>query len=231
MQLLLFDIDGTLTDSAGSGSRAIFLALQEIYALKRKPRGVTMAGKTDMLIYRELLALNRLEERPGDLDEFYRVYPRLLREGLRRAKKAHPHPGVPRLLRALAGRRDCLLALLTGNLEVTARIKLARFRLNRYFKFGAYGSDHEDRLRLPAVATRRAAEAGRIFQPSEMVIIGDTPRDIECAQRYGAKSVAVATGPYSVRYLKRFKPDLVYEDLSDVERVIGDIKKALVPGA
>ncbi len=231
MQLLLFDIDGTLTHSGGAGSRAIYLALEQMYGMVRYPKPVSMAGKTDVAIFRELLRINHLQERPGDLAELYRVYPRMLRRCLREVgDKAHPHPSVAELLRKLVRLPEFTLGLLTGNLAETARIKLARFRLNHYFKLGAYGSDNADRMKLPAIARRRAKEMGLRVGPRRMVVIGDTPRDIACAKGYGVRSVAVATGPYSVRQLKRHKPDLVYKDLSDTDGFIRQVRLLLVAG-
>jgi phosphoglycolate phosphatase-like HAD superfamily hydrolase len=89
---------------------------------------------------------------------------------------------------------------------------------------GAFGSDHVDRRRLPAVAAGRAAElVGRTFRGADTVIIGDTPRDIDCARAFEAAVVAVATGTHSVPELRAHEPDYVFADLTDTARVMSVI--------
>jgi phosphoglycolate phosphatase len=103
-------------------------------------------------------------------------------------------PGVPDVLDALAKRDDTRLALLTGNLEPIARLKIGRAGLGHFFEpgQGGFGSDHEDRTELPAIARRRAGHYPR----AKTVVIGDTPRDIACARADGVRCIAVATGPF-----------------------------------
>jgi phosphoglycolate phosphatase-like HAD superfamily hydrolase len=131
-------------------------------------------------------------------------------------------PGVRELLHALSGHPQVLLGLLTGNFERTAQVKVATFGLDRYFAFGAYGSDHGDRLRLPPIAVERAERlAGRpIGLGRHVVIVGDTPRDVVCARAWGATAVGVATGRSSTRQLLDAGADLVFEDLSDTRAVL-----------
>jgi phosphoglycolate phosphatase-like HAD superfamily hydrolase len=112
--------------------------------------------------------------------------------------------------------RDIALGLLTGNLEKGARIKLEPFRLNEYFPAGAFGSDNEDRNTLLPIAVQRFEE---ILQDSieinTCIIVGDTPRDVECAHIFGAQCIGVATGPYSYEDLQDAGADLVVQDLAD----------------
>ena len=110
------------------------------------------------------------------------------------------------------------MGLLTGNIEAGARIKLEPTGLRPYFRLGAYGSDHLDRRQLPSLAARRAqALTGRSFLPEKVVVIGDTPHDIECARHFGAVAVAVATGQYAREALEAEQPDLLFDNFSDVE--------------
>jgi phosphoglycolate phosphatase-like HAD superfamily hydrolase len=130
-------------------------------------------------------------------------------------------PGVRQLLEKLNGRSDVLLGLLTGNIEAGARAKLSAAGLLGFFRVGAYGSDHAERRRLPAIACDRArALARQEFPVERTVIVGDTPLDIDCAQACSARSVAVATGQHSAEELRACTPHLLVADFSDVEEVV-----------
>src|SRR6185295_18244373 len=127
-------------------------------------------------------------------------------------------PGVRDLLDALSVRDDVYVALLTGNYEAGARIKLEYFDLWRYFQCGAFGDAAPDRNRLLARAVARAAECGGpSVAPSDAIIIGDTPLDVACAAAGGARSIGVATGNHSVEELREAGADVVFEDLTDTD--------------
>jgi phosphoglycolate phosphatase len=127
--------------------------------------------------------------------------------------------GVGALLDALHATGEHLVALLTGNIEPGARLKLGAAGLWERFDFGAYGSDHERRDRLPAVAVQRARErAGIDFRGRDIVIVGDTPFDVSCGRSLGVWAVAVATGKHSTSELEAVGADVVLTDLSDTER-------------
>src|SRR5262249_26776308 len=115
-------------------------------------------------------------------------------------------PGVAELLDALEGRTDVVLGLVTGNLAAGAAAKLLAGGIDpRRFRVGAYGSDHELRVELPAVAQRRAREElGVSAEGADVVVIGDTPADVECGRAIGALTIGVATGYYSVDELREF---------------------------
>jgi phosphoglycolate phosphatase-like HAD superfamily hydrolase len=127
-------------------------------------------------------------------------------------------PGVAALVERLHGHADVTLGLLTGNIEAGARIKLEPTGLWPRFRMGAYGSDHADRLRLPSLAARRAqALTGHVFRPEDVVVLGDTPLDVECARAFGALAVAVATGPFTRGELEHERPDLLFDSFADVD--------------
>jgi phosphoglycolate phosphatase-like HAD superfamily hydrolase len=136
--------------------------------------------------------------------------------------------GVNLLLDELERHERVVLGLLTGNIQAGARAKLmaagidpARFRVN------AFGSDHELRHELPAVAQRRACELlGRNIEGNRLVVIGDTPADIKCGEAIGARAIGVATGRYSVDQLAEYNPYAVFESLGDTEAVLGAIMNA-----
>jgi phosphoglycolate phosphatase-like HAD superfamily hydrolase len=126
-------------------------------------------------------------------------------------------PGVASLLETLSARDDVFLALLTGNFEGGARIKLEYFGLWRHFRCGAFGDETSDRNALLKTAVARVASCGQpIPEPSQIVIVGDTPFDIEVARAGGVRSVAVATGTFPAPTLKDAGADVVLDDLSDL---------------
>lgn len=202
--LLLFDIDGTLLlNASGEHASAVFEGLQQVYRVPRPTeKGLRAAGRTDLEIARGVALLAGVSAARFDagIDDFRvactEAYARLIPADLR-AKVA---PGVEALLVELAARDDVHLALLTGNLEAVARLKLRAAGLGGFFASGqgAFGSDAEDRAELPAIARRRAAAfaEGRSYPRDKTVVIGDTPRDIACARADGVRCIAVATGPY-----------------------------------
>jgi phosphoglycolate phosphatase-like HAD superfamily hydrolase len=129
------------------------------------------------------------------------------------------HLGIPSLLDALEARTDVLLGLLTGNVESGASLKLRAAGLDpARFRVGAFGSDHEDRPALPAIAQSRAAALlGRAVAGDAVVIIGDTPADVACGRGIGARAVAVATGHFTTTDLAAHDPHAVFEDFTDLE--------------
>jgi phosphoglycolate phosphatase-like HAD superfamily hydrolase len=201
--LLLFDIDGTLVQRAAEAHRdAIHAALQRVYGLADPSQAhIEAAGKTDIEIAREILVHsnvparrigeNLTEFRVAAAEEYAARCPRDLSDRV--------VPGMAELLTVLAARTDVLLALVTGNLEPIARLKLARAHLGQFFARGqgGFGSDDEDRAALPAIARERAGSPGRPFPRERTWVIGDTPRDIECARADDVRVLAVTTGPYT----------------------------------
>jgi phosphoglycolate phosphatase len=131
-------------------------------------------------------------------------------------------PGIFDLLDALEARDDVVLGLLTGNLAEGARAKLSAGGINPdRFRVGAYGSDHEVRGELPAVAQRRANEQlGLSFSGRDIVVIGDTPADLQCGVAIGCTAIGVATGMYSLEDLREHQPAAVFENLADTPAVV-----------
>jgi phosphoglycolate phosphatase len=201
--LCLFDIDGTLLLKATAAhAQAVIEAMASVYGLTERPDGsVQAAGRTDVEIARQLALLGgvSVERFDAGRDDFRvaasEAYARLCPADL----SAHVAPGIVDVLDALAARDGVRLAVLTGALEPIARLKLARAALLHYFEpgQGGFGSDHEDRTELPAIARARAGGYPR----EQTVIIGDTPRDIACARADGLRCIAVATGPFAVEEL------------------------------
>ena len=139
-----------------------------------------------------------------------------------------PLAGIPEILEALEARADVILGLLTGNVEPGARIKLTAAGIDPdRFKINAFGSDHEHRPELPAIAQRRAGETlGLNIAGERLVVIGDTPADIECGRSLGAKAIGVASGHYTVEQLEAHRPYAVFPSLADTRKVLTTILDA-----
>ncbi|MFA6053751.1 MAG: HAD family hydrolase [Thermodesulfovibrionales bacterium] len=213
MRLILFDIDGTLIDSGGAGVRSLDLAFRKVFSVLNAFQGISMAGKTDTQIIKEGLIKHGLSM--DDFDAIIEAYLLHLRQEIRNDGK-HTKPGIYEILKQLNPMEDIGLGLLTGNLEQGARIKLEPFDLNKYFPSGAFGSDDEDRNKLLPFAVNRFEKIfNKRIDIEKSIVIGDTPRDVECAHIYGAVCIGVATGPYSIDELTEAKADYVVKDLSD----------------
>jgi phosphoglycolate phosphatase len=188
--LILFDIDGTLV-RGGAAKVAFETAMLETYGTAGAVDSYDFSGKTEELE-------SRIIEDPMKL-----------------------LPGVVGLIEALDAEPDVALGLVTGNIIRGARAKLGSVGLAEYFEVGGYGSDHEVRKFLPAIALDRAFEAwGVRFPPESAVIVGDTPRDVECGKHEGTRTVAVATGRIPRERLETTGADAVFDDFSDVASVI-----------
>jgi phosphoglycolate phosphatase-like HAD superfamily hydrolase len=222
MQLVLFDIDGTLVNTDRAGADAMTQAFAEMYGIPEGFAGIRMSGKTDPMILQEALDNHRLALAAGAFEAFHERYIVHLRHTIQEpTRRRRLMPGLPHLLEALATREEVLLGLLTGNGIMGAQLKLEAFDLWRYFRLGAYGSDASDRNALVPIAQARAHQLlGYAMAPRQTVVIGDTPRDIRCAQVHGARAVAVATGSYSLAELQQHQPDHCFSDLGDIETVL-----------
>jgi phosphoglycolate phosphatase len=224
--LILFDIDGTLVLTGGAGGRAMTLAFDEIFAVPNAFQGIPMAGRTDAWILNDAAAAHGIPHDSPDLARFRDAYVRLLAIELEKpgVSRKGLMPGIRELLDALAPRDDVYLALLTGNYEEGARLKLEYFDLWRYFPCGAFGdaAPHRNVL-VPKALARVEACGGPAFSAARAIVIGDTPLDVGCAAHAGARSLAVATGSHSVEELRAAGADAVLQDLSDTDEVLGII--------
>jgi phosphoglycolate phosphatase len=215
--LALFDIDGTLLLRASAAHRdAVVEALGEVYGIGDAdgPAGFDAAGATDLQIARAICTSAGIgpEQFAAGAAAFVErsvvAYERRCPADL----SAHVAPGVPAVLEVLAGRPGTRLSLVTGNLEAVAHRKLRAAGIGGYFEpgQGGFGSDHEDRTLLPALARERAGGWAR----ADTVIIGDTPRDIACARADGVRCIAVATGPHPAEALR--EADVVIDDATQL---------------
>jgi phosphoglycolate phosphatase len=217
-KLVLFDIDGTLVLTGRAGVRAMNRACHQVIGRNNALDGISVAGRTDWIILHDAL---RAVGHDMDEDLFVRlrdVYVSNLREEivLRGEGVKGVMPGIRELLDALNARPDVFLALLTGNFEQGARIKLEHFDLWHYFRCGAFGDDAADRNALVPFALDRARSFGlEAIARDDVFVVGDTPHDVACAHASGAVPVGVATGSFSLTDLRESGADVVFADLSD----------------
>jgi phosphoglycolate phosphatase len=224
MKLVLFDIDGTILWTDGAGRRSMEAALVSVYGVPGDPT-YRYDGKTDRQIAREQLRAAGLSDRDIDarLPELLDTYLVHLGEALARdPEAARLCTGIELLLDAVEARDDTVLGLLTGNVERGAAHKLQAVGIDfTRFRVNAFGSDHEHRPELPRVAQQRARTTLGLDLPGDrIVIIGDTPADIQCGRPIGARAIGVATGRYNVDDLAAHAPHAVFADLGDTERVL-----------
>lgn len=237
-RLILFDVDGTLV-WGGPAKEAFTEALMEVYGTTGPLHLVSFAGRTDPQIARELLRKAGLDD--GRIDEglprMWKLYPRELERRLP-AKPVTALAGVRELLAALEETGEAAVGLVTGNIRAGARLKLGSAGLAQpgsaglpqpgsagpvaeAFPAGGFGCDHECRNHLPAIAVRRAERFwGVRFPPESVVVVGDTPLDVECGRHFGARTFAVATGHFTAAELAATGPDHVAPDLTRTREVV-----------
>ncbi len=232
MTLLLFDVDGTLVLTGGAGVRAMSRAFEEMFGVANGFTGVPMPGRMDPGILADGLRAHGISASDDDLARYRERYFTLLIDEMRAPTPPVPGvpptrryngalPGVRALLDALSARDDVFLALLTGNYARGARLKLEHFDLWRYFDCGAFGDDAAERHELVPIAIARARHAGcPEVEPRNVVVIGDTTRDIACARDAGVRCLAVATGGDDLETLRAAGPDALFATLEDTQAVV-----------
>ncbi len=221
--LILFDIDGTLLLSGRAGLRAMTRAFTATFGAGDVFGTMSFAGRTDSYLVSQALKAAGLPDTAQNHARFRDTYLPLLAEEIQQPGTGHKGllPGARELVAALLEHDHIHTALLTGNYRQAAEIKLTHFELWDFFEWGAFSDDAADRNALVPIARQRA----EIYDvPAEalerVIVIGDTPHDIECARAGGARSIAVATGGYSVEQLRAAGADVVLADLSDTAEVV-----------
>jgi len=232
--LILFDVDGTLVDTAGAGRRGLLRSFRAVFGVddvEARTAGVRLGGKTDPTIISEIAAALGIPapDVEARYAELRRAYLDALHDELRRGDPAARRvlPGVVSLLDALHPRPGTWLGLVTGNIEDGARAKLATFDLNRYFLDGGFSSDHPERAEIARIAHERFCRRAEIrFTPSRVAVIGDTELDVACARANGFRSIAVASGGVAAERLAEAGAHAVLSDLSDLAEVMRALEPA-----
>lgn len=226
-KLLLFDIDGTLITGRGIPKKLALGVIQKRFPGFKDGQQVQFNGMTDPLIVQQILAVNNHKIELDDpligsiLDEF-------LVELKKYVTPDNPPlvlPGVHQLLEACNQNESIFMGLVTGNMMHGAKIKLDAAGLYKYFVLGAFGSDHWDRNKLPPIAISRAVQYfAHGFSKENIWIIGDSPKDVECAKVNGLKCLAVLTGKMEKDVMYNAGADVVMDDLTNLDEFFSIIK-------
>ena len=207
-----------MINSGGAGLRALDRACEKLLGLPNAMQGISPHGKTDPAIAREILRV-RLGSAPDanrQIASILEAYIFFLKEEVQTSPAYRILPGILSLLEEISARNDAMLGLATGNIELGARIKLERAGLNRYFPFGGFGSDSEDRTELVRKGAEKAGDKNGVsISASNIFVIGDTPLDIDAGRRAGFKTIGVGTGSYSVEQLLTAGATIAVTNLED----------------
>jgi phosphoglycolate phosphatase len=228
LRILLWDIDGTLIRSVQPHSFKDYTIpmLEEVFGTAGRLHEMQVSGMTDLQIVGEalrdeLFTHEQIRKRVHEVRERYMAAMRKVTGNGNEYFRILP--GVRETLTALARDPRYHSALLTGNIEPAAYLKMELVGLSEFFTLpGAFGDESHDRRDLPALAAKRISEHLQVdLAPEQFIVIGDTPNDIACARHFGARAVAVATSRmYSVDDLLACHPDALLPDLLDADLVM-----------
>jgi phosphoglycolate phosphatase-like HAD superfamily hydrolase len=217
VRLVLFDIDGTLIRTGGAGVEAFARTFETEFGIANGAVQIKFSGRTDTGIAREMFLLHGVETSAENFHRFFDSYIFWLDYLLTQTRGAVVQ-GVWEFIHQLhASPEPPAIGLLTGNLRIGAEIKLRHFELWEVFQTGGFADDHEDRNQIAAVARQRGSRLlNAPLRGEQILVIGDTPRDIECARSIDARVLAVATGGATHDELKAHQPDWLVDDLRKV---------------
>ena len=233
LRVLLWDLDGTLVRGRRFGAFKDYTApmLEKVFGTAGSLHDLVVSGMTDLQIVEEALRSEGItrEQINSRRDELLACYmdemKRATGNGLQILEAM---PGAREVLQAVKKHPRYASALLTGNIEPAAQLKVELTGLAEFFQLpGAFGNESFDRRDLPAIAAQRINEhLAAELQPEQFIVIGDTPNDIACARHFGARALAVATGRlYGAEDLLACKPDALLQDLSDANVVIATLEQ------
>jgi phosphoglycolate phosphatase len=214
--VLLFDIDGTLVTTGGVGRRAVDRTFERLHGRRDACEKLRFEGMTDRAITRHGLEAIGVSATEAAIDAFLEVYLGELQAELTLASSQtyRMHAGIEAALQA-ASAHGAALGLGTGNIREGARLKLEHVGIYHHFSFGGFGSDHELRVELIRRGAERGAEQlGKPLAECRVVVIGDTPKDVDAARGIGAESIGVGTASFSAEQLRQHGATHAFEDLA-----------------
>ncbi len=222
MKLFLFDIDGTLINSGGSGQKAANIVFEKYFHIKNGFSKVQLRGRSDTAIWNDVINNFKIPQ-----SEYIKLKPVLFREYYKTLKKViisadkkELLPNVKETIRYII-KKEYKLGLITGNLKQGAYIKINAFDLGKFFPVGGFGNDSGSRDIIAKKAISRAKKFYNFnFSNDNIYIIGDTPADIQCALNNNVIAVAVATGKHSIEELKKYNPHYTLKNLNELKNII-----------
>lgn len=222
-KLVLFDIDGTLVKGFKGHMLAFSEAFLKVYKVKTSIEIINWHGMTDQQIIIDVLKKNSFSEKniKSNLKECMEVMVSFFNKIIDK-EEIILLEGVKNLLKELE-ENNILTGLVTGNLEIIARLKMKKIGINNYFKLGGFGSDDIDRAKLVKLAIKRAKDNFKFIFDDNVFLIGDTPKDIKAGKEAGIRTIGVATGIYSKEQLKEAGADFLLENLKNKKEIFGII--------
>jgi phosphoglycolate phosphatase-like HAD superfamily hydrolase len=207
----------------GAGKNALEEVFRDTFAISKPNLSIDFGGRTDRSIARELFLLNGIEQSDKNFQFLFNGYIEILGEHLKQSS-GYILPGINAILEILSEDVKVDLGLITGNIEIGAYRKLERFGIDSFFAFGGFGDRQEMRSGIAKEALAAAIEATSVsYEGSQIIVIGDTPHDVECSRAINARSIAVSTGYASKEAIASAQPDVIFDDLSDVDKVLSFI--------
>ncbi len=226
--MLIWDIDGTLIRTGGTGRNSMEMAFREAYGIKDALKNYDMAGMLDMVIYEQIMDRFGIPGHRRDPNAFFGIYCTILENEIKKHGNIRALPGIKQILATLDQNERFCNSLGTGNIKNGARLKLGAVDLNGYFPTGGFsdGNVKERWLVIKKAVENAKQHYSTAFDPEMTYVIGDTPRDIECGKRAGLRTIAVATGYFSEEVLKAYGPDHHFADLSNVQQFLSIFNQA-----
>ena len=214
---LLFDIDGTLVNTGGAGLKAMKSTVKNIHGNEDILIGYSFAGKTDVQIMNDTIRKSGLDDKPESMSKlFEQTYIEKLKTNLKNSDNFRIYPNVNELLDYYQKNEGFELALLTGNFETGAKLKLEHAGLWKYFKWGVFGNLSEDRIHLAKDALGTITEKEALLNKKNIFIIGDTTNDIRCGKAIDATTIAFTLGFEPEEKLRTLSPDFMVSDFSQL---------------
>ncbi len=217
MKLVLFDVDGTLLRTGGRGVSCMELAGQALFGPDFTTPILNPAGSMDPDLYAQLVAHHGIEDGDACHGDFQQHYLHHLTEKLSRPGAAWALPGVIALLDQLRAEPNVDLGLVTGNYTRAVPIKLQAAGIDPgWFEDNAFGDQAADRAGMIRLARQRhTRRTGKELDGNDVLMVGDTPNDVNAARQAECLCLAVATGRFSVDDLRAAGAQHAVEDLSD----------------
>lgn len=215
--VLLFDIDGTLVTTGGAGRRAISRAFEKLHGRLDACDSFSLSGMTDRAIVRKALSIIGVEATTAAIDAVIEGYLSFLDEEVKRTESRHyfVHAGMREAVAEARSLSGVAVGLGTGNVRAGARVKLERVGIYEQFSFGGFGCDHEDRVELIRHGARCGAQIlGSPLEECRVVVIGDTPKDVDAAKGVGAVCIGVGTGNFTAPALLAAGADFAFPDFT-----------------